>query len=68
MQQTLNFTVEQEERIQKRAVDLINKVRTVKKNQYGVDALMQEFSLGDDEGIRIDVFGGSIITYSDNQT
>lgn len=41
--QTLDFTPEQERKIQENAIDLINKVRNIKKNKYGIDALMQEF-------------------------
>lgn len=68
LQQTIDFTPEQEARIHNNAVTLINKVRKIKKNQYGVDALMQEFSLGDDEGIALMCLAEALLRIPDNQT
>ncbi len=66
--QNLDFTPEQEKNIQANAVELINKVRNVKKNKYGVDALMQEFSLGDDEGIALMCLAEALLRIPDEKT
>ncbi|MDP8171195.1 bifunctional proline dehydrogenase/L-glutamate gamma-semialdehyde dehydrogenase PutA [Pasteurella skyensis] len=65
---TLNFTPEQETNIQNNAVQLINKVRNIKKNSYGIDALMQEFSLGDDEGIALMCLAEALLRIPDEET
>ncbi|MDU8924745.1 bifunctional proline dehydrogenase/L-glutamate gamma-semialdehyde dehydrogenase PutA [Pasteurellaceae bacterium LIM206] len=65
---TLDFTAEQEERIRENAIALINKLSKIKQNQYGVDALMQEFSLGDDEGIALMCLAEALLRIPDNQT
>ncbi|MDG6881722.1 Bifunctional protein putA [Phocoenobacter uteri] len=66
--QTLDFTPEQENNIQKNAVNLINKVRNIKKNKYAIDALMQEFSLGDDEGIALMCLAEALLRIPDDKT
>ncbi|MBR0574594.1 MULTISPECIES: bifunctional proline dehydrogenase/L-glutamate gamma-semialdehyde dehydrogenase PutA [Pasteurellaceae] len=66
--ETLTFTPEQENAIQKNAVNLINKVRNIKKNSYGIDALMQEFSLGDDEGIALMCLAEALLRIPDEET
>ncbi|QLB13065.1 L-proline dehydrogenase /delta-1-pyrroline-5-carboxylate dehydrogenase [Bisgaardia hudsonensis] len=65
---TLVFSPEQEERIKKNGIELINKVRQIKKSQYGVDALMQEFSLGDDEGIALMCLAEALLRIPDVKT
>lgn len=68
LQQTLIFTPEQEKTITQNAVELIQKVRKIKQKQYGVDALMQEFSLGDEEGIALMCLAEALLRIPDDQT
>lgn len=68
LQQTLVFSAEQENRICQKGVQLIKKVRQIKKKDYSVDALMQEFSLGDDEGIALMCLAEALLRIPDNQT
>lgn len=66
--QRLDFSAEQEQRIYKQGIKLINQVRSAKQNKYGVDALMQEYSLGDDEGIALMCLAEALLRIPDNQT
>ncbi|OOF70270.1 bifunctional proline dehydrogenase/L-glutamate gamma-semialdehyde dehydrogenase PutA [Rodentibacter caecimuris] len=65
---TLNFTAEQEQHIQNNAIQLIHKIRKSKKNQYSADALMQEFSLGDTEGIALMCLAEALLRIPDDKT
>ncbi|SMB79439.1 L-proline dehydrogenase /delta-1-pyrroline-5-carboxylate dehydrogenase [Pasteurella testudinis DSM 23072] len=68
LQKTLIFSAEQQERITQNGIDLINRVRNIKKKEYGVDALMKEFSLGDEEGIALMCLAEALLRIPDNQT
>ncbi|KAE9528314.1 bifunctional proline dehydrogenase/L-glutamate gamma-semialdehyde dehydrogenase PutA [Testudinibacter aquarius] len=68
LQKTLIFTTEQQARITQNGIDLINRVRSIKKKEYGVDALMKEFSLGDEEGIALMCLAEALLRIPDNQT
>lgn len=68
LHKTLVFSPEQETRIHQNAVDLIHKVRKIKKKQYGVDALMQEFSLADEEGVALMCLAEALLRIPDDQT
>lgn len=64
----LNFSPEQEQRITQRGVQLIEKLRRNKKSSYSVDALMQEFSLGDEEGIALMCLAEALLRIPDEKT
>ncbi|TCK01778.1 L-proline dehydrogenase /delta-1-pyrroline-5-carboxylate dehydrogenase [Volucribacter psittacicida] len=66
--QTLDFSIEQEKRIEQRGIELINKIRQAKRNHYSVDALMQEYSLGDDEGIALMCLAEALLRIPDDKT
>ncbi|MDG6894051.1 hypothetical protein [Volucribacter amazonae] len=66
--QTLDFSPDQEKRIKQNGIKLINHLRQTKKNRYSVDALMQEYSLGDDEGIALMCLAEALLRIPDAQT
>ena len=66
--QSLQFSPEQEQKILNNGVILIEKLRNTKKNEYSVDALMQEFSLGDDEGIALMCLAEALLRIPDQAT
>ncbi|MDG2956632.1 bifunctional proline dehydrogenase/L-glutamate gamma-semialdehyde dehydrogenase PutA [Bisgaard Taxon 10/6] len=68
LQSTLTFTDEQERRIHDNGLRLIQKIRKAKKNQYGADALMQEFSLGEAEGIALMCLAEALLRIPDKKT
>ena len=65
---TLDFSPEQEQRITDNAIKLIKKLRQLKQKQYGVDALMQEFSLSSEEGVALMCLAEALLRIPDAQT
>ena len=65
---TLQFTPSQEQNILNNGIQLIEKLRKTKKSEYSVDALMQEFSLGDDEGIALMCLAEALLRIPDKET
>lgn len=68
LQAELIFTDEQEQRIHNNGLKLIQKIRKAKKNRYGADALMQEFSLGEEEGIALMCLAEALLRIPDKET
>lgn len=66
--QQLHFTPEQEANIGQIATGLINKVRAKRQKQSGVDALMNEFSLGCDEGVALMCLAEALLRIPDAET
>ena len=63
-----DFTPEQEEKIEQMARDLIEKIRDKKQKQYGIDALMYEFSLSCDEGVALMCLAEALLRIPDEAT
>ncbi|MCX7114745.1 MAG: bifunctional proline dehydrogenase/L-glutamate gamma-semialdehyde dehydrogenase PutA [Gammaproteobacteria bacterium] len=56
------------DRIQKRAIDLVERVRSRRKSAAGIDAFLTEYALSSDEGIALMCLAESLLRIPDTQT
>lgn len=64
----VNLNADQQQRISKRAYELVEKVRERQKNQAGLDAFLQEYDLSSEEGIVLLCLAEALLRIPDSDT